>query len=98
VSRSLKWLPEALADLERLRAFIHVHNPDAAERAAARIREAIWKLLDNPEMGRPVINIDEPDLRDRFISFGQAGYWVRYALTDTSIIIVRIWHGRENKS
>lgn len=98
MSRSLKWLPEAVSDLGRLRDFIRVHNPDAAERAAKRIREAAHKLLELPLIGRPVLNIDRPQLRDLFVAFGQTGYWMRYAVTDDHIIIVRGWHGREDKT
>jgi plasmid stabilization system protein ParE len=96
VSRSLRWLPEAVADLARLREFIRIHNPQAAERAARRIREAAGKLPAHPLLGRPVVDIDSPQLRDYFISFGQAGYWLRYAVAGDAIIIVKIWHGREN--
>ena len=96
MSRSLRWFPEALADLARLREFIRVHHPDAADRAAKWIREAARKLLAHPQIGRPVIDIDRPQLRDFFIPFGQVGYWLRYAVTDEAVIIVKIWHGREN--
>ena len=95
--RSLKWLPEAVEDLARLREFIRVHNSDAATRAASRIREAARKLLDNPAIGRPVADINRSDLRDWFVPFGQAGYGVRYLITDDAVIIVKIWHGRENR-
>ena len=89
MSRSLRWLPEALSDLARLRDFIRFHNPDAAQRAAKRILEAAHKLQALPEIGRPVLDIDQPHLRDFFIPFGQAGYWMRYAVTDDYILIVR---------
>ena len=97
VSRSLKWLPEALTDLARLRDFIRVHNPDAAQRAAKRILEAAHKLQALPMIGRPVLDIDVPQLRDLFIPFGQAGYWMRYTVTDEHILIVKVWHGREDR-
>jgi plasmid stabilization system protein ParE len=97
VSRVLKWLPEALSDLIRLREFIRVHNPDGAPRVAKRIREAAHKLFALPLVGRPVLIIDRPQLRDLFIAFGQAGYWMRCAVTDDQIIIVRVWHGREDR-
>lgn len=41
VSHRLSWLPQALADLVRLREFINAHNPAAAGRAAKHIREAV---------------------------------------------------------
>ncbi|MFH1138834.1 MAG: type II toxin-antitoxin system RelE/ParE family toxin [Pseudomonadota bacterium] len=95
--RSLKWLPEALTDLVRLREFIRVHNPDAAMRSAKRIREAAQRLLNLPFVGRPVTDIDTPEFRDLFISYGQGGYWMRYVVTDNEIIIIKPWHGREDR-
>jgi plasmid stabilization system protein ParE len=91
-------LPEAVADLDRLRDFIRVHNPDAAERAAKKILESIRKLSTHPLIGRPVADIDHPKLRDLFIQFGQTGYCLRYSVADDAIIIVRIWHSRENRA
>ena len=93
----LSWLPEALNDLIRLREFIHVHNPAAAGRAANRIRETVGKLPDNPLIGKSVDDINDSTLRELFIPFGQGGYWLRYLAREENIIIVRIWHGRENR-
>ena len=94
----VKWLPDALGDLARLREFIRVHDPRAADRAAKQILDGVRKLQKHPLLGRPAIEIDRPQLRDFFIPFGQAGYWLRYSLTDELIIIVRIWHGLENRT
>ena len=96
--RSLKILPEAIADLKRLREFIHVHNPAAASRAAKRIREAIHKIPHQPFLGHSMAEIDNPELRERFVSFGKAGYWIEYLVKSEEIHIVKIWHGKENRS
>lgn len=77
MSRSLRWFPEAVLDLVRLREFIHVHNPDAVARAAKLIRETAQKLQTMPFAGSSVPNIESP-LRDLFVHFGQAGYWLLY--------------------
>jgi plasmid stabilization system protein ParE len=84
-------------DLDRLRNFIRVHNPDAAERAAKKILEFVRRLQTHPLLGRPVLDIDHPKLRDLFIQFGQTGYCLRYSITEDAIIIVKIWHSRENR-
>ena len=97
MSRSLRWFPEAVSDLARLRDFIRFHNPDAAQRAAKPIRDSAFRLPHFPFVGIPVQDIDKPQLMDLFIPFGQAVYWMRYAVTDDKIIIIKIWHGRENK-
>jgi plasmid stabilization system protein ParE len=62
-----------------------------------RIREAVSKLTEHPMIGCPVLDITHPVLRDLFLAFGQSGYWLRYTVTNDAIIIVRIWHERENK-
>jgi Plasmid stabilisation system protein. len=93
----LKILPQALTDLVRLREFIHVHNPAAANRAAKRIREAIHKIPHQPFLGHPITGIENPELRERFIPFGKSGYWVEYLVKTEEIHIVKIWHSRENK-
>jgi len=98
MSSSLRWLPEAVRDLTRVRDFIQMHNPEAAARAARRILASVRKLLQHPFLGRPVTDIDRPTCRDLFIPFGQAGYCVRYTVTADAIIIVRIWHTREKRS
>ena len=95
--RRLNWLPSALADLARLREFIRVHNPAAANRAASRIRAGVGKLPDHPHLGKGVEDINNPNLRDLFIPFGQGGYWLRYLIRQDDIVVVRIWHGRENR-
>jgi plasmid stabilization system protein ParE len=90
VREALRWFPEAVSDLAHLRDFIRVHNPDAAQRAAKRIRDSAYRLLKFPFVGIPVQDIDKPQLRDLFIPFGQAVYWMRYAVTDDKIIIISL--------
>jgi plasmid stabilization system protein ParE len=95
--RRLNWLPTALTDLVRLREFIQIHNPAAAGRAAHRIREAAGQWLDYPHLSKGVEDINDPNLRDVFIPFGQGGYWLRYLIRQDDSVRVRIWHGRENR-
>ena len=97
-NKRITWLTKAVADLARLREFIRVNNPDAAERAGKRISKAINSISAHPAIGRPVLDIKQNQaFRDVFIPFAQGGYWLRYAVTDHEIIIVRLWHGRENR-
>ncbi len=50
----LNWLPEAVADLERLFLFLKEKNPQAARRAAGAIRSGADLLRSAPELGRPM--------------------------------------------
>ena len=47
----------AVHDLVRLRDFIAPHSTEAAQRVAQRLRGAIQRLVDTPQIGRPVANM-----------------------------------------
>ena len=97
-SYRLKIFPEAIADLIRLREFIHTHNSTTASRASKLIREAIHKIPNQPFLGSLIEETNNPDLREKFIPFGKAGYWVEYLVKEKEIHIVKIWHGKENRT
>ena len=87
---------EALADLVRLRDFLVDRNPSAAQRAAAAIANAIRSLDLFPERGR---QSDAGDTRELVVPFGRSAYIVRYAILteENEIVILRVWHGREQR-
>jgi len=82
----------ALHDLIRLREFIAEHNPDAAGRISKRLRGSIKGILDAPQIGRLVEDIDA-EVRE--MVFGR--YVVRYEILGNNLYILRIWHGKENR-
>jgi plasmid stabilization system protein ParE len=84
----------ALADLERLRAFLSDKNPAAAKRATAALLTAVESLHQFPERGR---SIGAGNVRELIIAFGRSGYVLRYVYSATAgeIVILRLWHGRE---
>ena len=87
------WLPEALGDLERLYDFLLDKDPSAAVRAIHTIGESVDKLIDFPEIGRPMG--DESNRRELFISFGAGAYVLRYRIYRDTVFILRVWHSRE---
>jgi plasmid stabilization system protein ParE len=89
--------PNAAADLNRLRAFLTDKNPDAAQRAATSLIRAIQSLDTFPDRGRP-IGIE--GVRELIVPFGNSAYVLRYAHAADSdeIIVLRIWHGREQRA
>jgi len=91
--REIAWLPEAVLDLARLREFIRDKNPDAAQRAVQRIRQATTLQSDNPEAGRPVEDLFP--FRELAIPFGSGNYLLRYREEPKRIVIVRVRHSRE---
>jgi toxin ParE1/3/4 len=91
---TLKWSPQALRDMVRLREFIEPHNPDAARRAAETLKKSASLLLDFPLMGKQLEGRQD---RDLIIPFGKRGYVMRYRLHNAEIVILKIWHEREDR-
>ena len=86
--------PESVNDLIRLRRFIEVENPLAAQRAAAAIKEGITRLKAFPYLGVEVPQAPNPEMiRDLIIG----KYIVRYLIRSSEIYILRVWHHKENR-
>lgn len=90
------WLPEALADLERLHDFLVEKDPAAAERAIRTIEGGADSLVEFPELGRPMG--DETGRRELFVSFGASAYVLRYRIHHDTVFIMRVWHSREERA
>ncbi|WP_076791457.1 type II toxin-antitoxin system RelE/ParE family toxin [Chlorobium sp. KB01] len=93
----IKWLPEALADIERLHAFLYEKNPGAAARAAQAILDGAGLLKSIPDIGHP--KNDDTGRRELVVSFGAGAFVLRYMRerNDTAVII-RVWHSKENRA
>jgi len=87
--------PEAAIDVERVRDFLDVNNPDAAKRALGRIFAVLETVQEFPQLGRAT---EDTEIRQIVIRYGSAGYIVRYAvLANGDILVIRLWHGRETR-
>jgi plasmid stabilization system protein ParE len=92
----LKWLPEALADVERLHEFLKDIDVQAANQCVEVILRGSRLLKATPHLGRPMP--DELGKRELFMQFGAGAYALRYRLEDMdTVIIVRVWHSREDR-
>lgn len=87
----LQFTKSAQRDLIRLREFIASKNPQAANRISQRLKQAIQRLTEQPDMG---VNVAElPGVQDLV----SGDYLVRYTVLDNDIYILRIWHGKEDR-
>ena len=91
---NLRFSPEAVDDLARLRKFIEEKNPVAARRIARDLLLGMKKLKVFPEIGLKVDRAFEPQrIRDLFIGRRT----VRYLIGEGEIVILRLWHSKENE-
>lgn len=85
--------PAARRDLERFDEFLLRLSADAANRRMRWLRAQLASLADNPLRGRS-------SDRRRFqliVRYGRSTYVVRYRIEKETVIITRIWHGKENR-
>ena len=83
---------ESINDLRRLREFIEVKNPITVQRIANELLTGIEKLKVFPKIGLPVQRAPDPEIiRDLFVGH----YTIRYLISNNTVFILRIWHGKE---
>ena len=86
---NILWSPEAIEDLNSLRAYIAQDNPSAARAVVLHIAHSIEQLLpDNPLMGR---SGRVPGTRELVIP--KTPFIVPYRLQRNVIQILRVYHG-----
>jgi plasmid stabilization system protein ParE len=90
----LIWSPAAIVDVQRLYRFLADRNPGAAQRAVKSIREGVKILSDQPEIGRPIEDM-EPEYREWLIDFGDSGYIALYRFDGDKVMIVAVRHQLE---
>jgi len=89
------WRERALEDIDRLYNFLFDKNEEAATKAARAILRGSSLLEESLRLGRPMT--DGTGRRELFIPFGSGFYILRYFLANDVIVIVRVWHGREDR-
>ncbi|AGY60358.1 plasmid stabilization system protein [Gloeobacter kilaueensis JS1] len=88
-------MPEAVEDTGRLINFLQEKNPEAAVRAAQALQKGTNTLSTFPELGHSMN--DGTERREFFIPFGAGSYVLRYIISEQTLVIVRVWHSRENR-
>jgi plasmid stabilization system protein ParE len=89
------WRERALNDIDRLYSFLFEKDEEAAAKAAKVILRGSSLLEESPRLGRPMS--DGTYRRELFVPFGSGFYVLRYFLDSDVVIIVRVWHGREDR-
>ena len=90
---ALKWTRRAQGDLVRLHAFLASVNPHAATNVMQRLVAAPLRLLSHPRLGEQLEEFQPREVRQIIVG----PYEVRYEVEASMIVVLRIWHGRENR-
>jgi toxin ParE1/3/4 len=80
------WTDVAIADLERIGAYIEAFSPLAAQRMAAKLVSAALSLEQAPERGRPISG----DRRELAII---PPYLIRYRIYGDIVRVLELRHG-----
>ena len=89
----LQWTTSANQDLVRLHAFLQPVNPRAAAQVVQQLVAAAEQLLTHPQLGVRLAEFSPRNVRRLIVG----DYELRYELTDTALIVLRLWHGREDR-
>lgn len=88
----LQFTQQALSDIIRLREFIAEKNPDAASRISAQLIENIQRLVDQPQLGHALDTL--PDV----LEWIARDYVVHYIVSSDTLIVLQVWHGKEDRA
>ena len=87
---NIVWSPRAIEHLKHLRAYIAQDNPKAANRVAAAQLEAVERLAELPNLGRPGRVAGTRDL-----VVPGTPYVIPYRLRGDRLEIIAVFHGRQ---
>ncbi len=95
MSLEIRYANAALDDFQRLHDFLDKVDPNAAIRAVETLYASISDLKTHPGLGRPY-DVSR-HVREIVVKYKKTGYIVRYQTSDDVILILRIWHAREDR-
>ena len=88
---------EARDDLIRLRAFIAEHDPSAVQRAARRLAQGIKRLARFSRLGKRVPIAPGEFAPEEIRDWSVSDYVIRYLVLEDRVIVLRVWHGKEQR-
>jgi plasmid stabilization system protein ParE len=87
------WSDEAISDLGRLYDFLAAVNPSASEKVVSALTTAPERLIKRPRLGERIERYLPREVRRLIVG----RYEMRYEVSPTAILILRLWHTREDR-
>ncbi|WP_267549978.1 type II toxin-antitoxin system RelE/ParE family toxin [Rhizobium rhizogenes] len=89
----IKWTAKAQSDLIRVHDFLALVNKPVAIRTVQTLSAAPLQLLQHPRIGERLEEFEPRDVRRIVVG----AYEMRYEIVGSTVFILRIWHGREDR-
>ena len=90
---TIRWTPSALTDVERIYAFVATVDPARGRAIVEALVNRVERLTQLPGIGQRVPRYEPREVRRLFIG----DYELRYELKPSTIIVLRVWHTREDR-
>ena len=87
---TIVWSPRAIEHLTHLRSYIARDNPKAASRIAGTLLEAVERLAERPNLGRPGRLAGTREL-----VVAGTPYVIPYRLRGDRLEVIAVFHGRQ---
>lgn len=89
------WSPTASRDIDRHYNFLLTQDATTATKAVQKIIKTGGSLAQSPYRGTIVQSL--AGIRKLLVSFGKYGYVIHYTVIEEEVVILRVYHGRENR-
>lgn len=90
---TVEWSAHAISDLSRLYDFLSAANLNTASRVIRALSAAPSRLLESPRIGERLNEFAPREVRRILVG----DYEVRYAIAESTISVLRLWHTREHR-
>jgi plasmid stabilization system protein ParE len=90
---TIRWTQRALTDLERVHGFMESVSATRAVALVDALIGGVERLAELPRIGQRLTRYAKREVRRIFVG----EYEVRYELTGSNILVLRLWHTREDR-
>lgn len=90
---ALRWTRQAHGDLVRIHDFLAPVNPAVAARVAQAIVARVKRIPAQPRLGQRLAEFSPREVRRLLVG----NYEIRYELSTKDIILLRVFHAREDR-
>ena len=89
----LVWTDASLSDLDRIYRHLEPVNPQAAAQTTRLLVAAPRRILEFPRIGTRLREFDPREIHRIIVD----DYEIRYEITQDTIVVLRVWHAREDR-